>query len=99
MKPFRIFIFYATVIMWLFFIALLIPQQGIGVSGDLRLHFMNVSDLFREDTLKMDEKVELLDGILNSDSRSGVSSPNRAVPSGRFYWHKAGRNHFAGQYR
>ncbi len=60
MKPLRIFIFYATVCMWLFFIALLIPRQGIFISDKLQLHFMNVSDLFLKDTLKPDDNVERL---------------------------------------
>ncbi|MCK5135147.1 MAG: hypothetical protein KAR19_05110 [Bacteroidales bacterium] len=60
MKPFRIFIFFVVVLLLLSIIALLMPEQGIGVTGDLRLSFLSVSDLFREDTLKMNKSVERL---------------------------------------
>lgn len=60
MKPLRIFIFYATVCMWLFFIALLIPRQGIVINSNLQLHFLNVSDLFHKDTLKQEDNLERL---------------------------------------
>jgi len=68
MKPFRIFIFFLAVLLLLLLISLLFPQQGIGVGGDLRLTFMSVSDLIREDTAVSHVDVEhLLAGSMVSD--------------------------------
>jgi len=60
MKPFRIFIFFLAVLLLLLLVSLLFPQQGIGLGGDLRLNFMSVSDLIREDTTVSQVDVELL---------------------------------------
>ena len=46
--------------MLLFILALLMPEQGIGISGDLRFSFMSLSDLFQEDSLDSEENVERL---------------------------------------
>ena len=50
MKPFRTFIFFLAVLLLLFLVTILFPQQGIGIGGDLRLSFMSLSDLNRNDS-------------------------------------------------
>ena len=60
MKPFRIFIFFVAVLLLLFLVSLLFPKQGIGIGGDLRLNFMSLSDLKREDSIDSAIDVELL---------------------------------------
>lgn len=60
MKPLRIFIFFATVAMWLVLLALIIPRQGISVTRGLHLKFMNLSDLKVKDTLDRDRLVKQL---------------------------------------
>ncbi|MEA3462405.1 MAG: hypothetical protein U9R49_11030 [Bacteroidota bacterium] len=68
MKPFRIFIFFLAVLLLLFLVSLLFPQQGIGVGGDLRLTFMSLSDLIQEDTMVSQVDVEeLLAGSMVTD--------------------------------
>jgi len=60
MKPFRTFIFFLATLLLLFLVALLFPQQGIGIGGDLRLSFMSLSDLNRNDSTSPGVKVEEL---------------------------------------
>jgi len=60
MKPFRTFIFFTAVLLLLFIVALLIPEQGVGITGDLRLSFLSVSGQFREDSLISENKAEQL---------------------------------------
>lgn len=60
MKPIRIFIFFATVLLLIAIIALLMPEQGIGIYGDYRLHFINLYEISREDTLDKAENVKQL---------------------------------------
>ncbi len=60
MKPFRIFIFLATVAVWLFFLALIMPRQGISITPGIHLRFMDSSELFERDTVKREEVVEKL---------------------------------------
>ena len=60
MKPIRTFIFFAAVLLLLYIVALLLPEQGIGISGDYRVNFVNLDDIFREDTLGKAEKVKQL---------------------------------------
>ena len=60
MKPFRIFIFFAAVLLLLFLIALLMPQQGVGIVGDLRFSFFSVPELFQKNSQSKDQTVELL---------------------------------------
>ena len=55
MKPLRIFIFLATVALYLVLLALIFPRQGISVSPGIRLKFMDLSDLRRSEVSK--EKV------------------------------------------
>lgn len=60
MKPLRIFIFFGTILLLLFLIASLMPEEGIVISGDNRLSFMSVSDLFRKDTVRYEANVTRL---------------------------------------
>jgi lysophospholipase L1-like esterase len=60
MKPFRTFIFFAAVLLLISLVALVVPEQGIGIGGDLRLSFLSFSDLSRHDSLSQGEKVERL---------------------------------------
>ena len=60
MKPIRIFIFFAVVLLLVSILALLIPEQGIGITGDFRLSFMSLHDPFKVDTLERKENVERL---------------------------------------
>ena len=48
MKPFRIFIFIASVLLLLALIAFFMPEHGIGINGDVRFTFISLSDIFRE---------------------------------------------------
>jgi len=65
MKPFRTFIFFAAVLLLISLLALLVPEQGIGIGGDLRLSFLSFSDLTRADSLSPGERV---DRLLSSSS-------------------------------
>jgi lysophospholipase L1-like esterase len=60
MKPFRTFIFFAAVLLLSSLVALVVPEQGIGIGGDLRLSFLSFSDLVRSDSLAAGENVERL---------------------------------------
>ena len=60
MKPFRTFIFFLATLVLLFLVALLFPEQGIGIGGDLRLSFMSLSDLNRHDSTGTAVRVEEL---------------------------------------
>ncbi len=60
MKPQRIFIFYAVVLLLLSIIAILIPEQGIGITGNLRITFLSFPDMVREDTPNREENVKRL---------------------------------------
>lgn len=60
MKPFRTFIFFAAVLLLISLVALVVPEQGIGIGGDLRLSFLSFSDLSPSDSLAPGEKVERL---------------------------------------
>ena len=60
MKPFRIFIFFLSVLLLLLLMALLFPEQGIGVGGDFRLSFMTLADLTGEDTTATSVDIEQL---------------------------------------
>lgn len=60
MKPFRTFIFFAAVLLLISLLALLVPEQGIGLGGDLRLSFLSFSDLGSSDSITAGEKVENL---------------------------------------
>ena len=78
MKPFRIFIFYAAVLLLLFLIALLMPRQGIGITDNLRLQFVSLPDLFAEDTLNKDHRVKEL---LAASTVTDDPELNRITPS------------------
>jgi hypothetical protein len=60
MKPFRTFIFFAAVGLLIALLALVVPDQGIGIGGDLRLSFLSFSDLTKSDTLAQGEITERL---------------------------------------
>ena len=60
MKPIRIFIFLAVVLLLISILSLLMPEQGIGFSGEYKLNFINLSDISREDTLDKAEVVKQL---------------------------------------
>jgi len=60
MKPVRTFIFFAAVLLLISLLALVIPEQGIGIGGDLRLSFLSFSDLSGNDSISPGEKVEQL---------------------------------------
>jgi len=47
MKPFRIFIFYAAVMLILLATSILVPEEGIDLSEDLHISFLHIPDLFK----------------------------------------------------
>ena len=59
----------------LFVMALLVPENGIGIGGDTRLTFLRLPDLYRADTLSMEVDVEQL------LSRSMVTEDPETDPS------------------
>lgn len=68
MKPIRTFIFFAAVALLISLVALVVPDEGIGIGGDLRLSFLSFSDLSTRDSIAAVEKVEqLLAGTLITD--------------------------------
>lgn len=60
MKPFRIFIFFAAVMLLLSTISYFMPEHGIGINGDLRLTFLSFSDIFKERSAPNVQNVERL---------------------------------------
>ena len=60
MKPFRTFIFFAAVVLLISLLALVVPDQGIGIGGDLKLSFLSFSELTQKDTLAQGEAAERL---------------------------------------
>ena len=60
MKPLRIFIFFFTVLLLLLLLSFLFPKQGIGIGGDLRLSFVSLPELIREDSTTNSSDVELM---------------------------------------
>lgn len=60
MKPFRIFIFFLAVLILLLLMALLFPEQGIRLGGNLRLSFLSLSDLNRADSTQASVDIERL---------------------------------------
>jgi len=60
MKPFRIFIFFAAVLVLLLLVSLLFPNEGIGIGGDLRLNFISLSDLNHRENLTTPDEIERL---------------------------------------
>jgi len=68
MKPIRTFIFFAAVLLLISLVALVVPDEGIGIGGDLRLSFLSFSDLSSRDSIEAGEKVEqLLAGSIITD--------------------------------
>jgi hypothetical protein len=76
MKPFRIFIFFLATLALLFLVALLFPQQGIGIGGDLRLSFLSLSDLSRTDSTASADHVEelLAKSMVTDDPESDMGT-------------------------
>jgi hypothetical protein len=60
MKPVRIFLFFAAVLALLWVIALMVPEEGISLGSEIRLHFVSLTELFKEDTLHRDANVARL---------------------------------------
>jgi lysophospholipase L1-like esterase len=60
MKPFRIFIFFAAVMLLLSTIAYFMPEHGVEINGTFRLHFLSLSDLFNDRSTPNVENVERL---------------------------------------
>ncbi len=87
MKPIRTFIFFAAVLLLLYIVALLIPEQGIGVSGDYRVNFINLNDIFRKDTLDKSENVKqlLAESFVTDDPEADpvvdLFMPTESVPT------------------
>ncbi len=59
MKPLRTFIFFVTVALLLFLLALIFPHEGISVGSSVHFKFMNLSDLSHS-RLDRDEVVKEL---------------------------------------
>lgn len=55
MKPFRTSLFFAAVLLLLSLISLLFPQEGIGMGKEHRLTFIQISDLFRKDSTRVND--------------------------------------------
>ncbi len=87
MRPLQIFIYFATVLLLLSLLALLVPEQGIGLGSDVRLSFVQFSDFNREDSFAAPEHVErLLEGshvTEDPESDSDLAMPaDRVAASG-----------------
>lgn len=76
MKPFRIFIFFISVLLLLAVIAFLMPEHGIGINGDFRFRFVTIHELLQEKDGSQDEMVERLLAV------SSVSEDPEADPLG-----------------
>jgi len=85
MKPFRTFIFFAAVLLLISLVALVVPEQGIGIGGDLRLSFLSFSDLSLSDSLAPGEKVErlLAGSLLTDDPESDQGTDLYLVTEGK----------------
>jgi len=82
MKPIRICIFFATSLLSLAIIAFLMPEKGIGVSGDLRLKFIHFSDLARQETPDQEENVKqlLAKSLVTDDPEADLMAVPKADP-------------------
>jgi lysophospholipase L1-like esterase len=74
MRPFRILIFITAVGVLLLVVALAMPEEGVRITGDLRISFFSVRGLFQRDTLPGQAEVEQL------LSASSVTSDPEAEP-------------------
>jgi hypothetical protein len=86
MKPLHILLFFISVFLILFAIALYFPDNGIGLSRNLTLHFFTASDIFKEDTIKYADisgiinRNELLnDSVISAIASSVEDTGNKAV--------------------
>ncbi|MBN2274074.1 MAG: hypothetical protein JXR41_11830 [Bacteroidales bacterium] len=69
MKPFRTLLFFLSVFLVLFALALYFPGQGIKLPGNVRLDFFTAADIFAPaDTTSLDIQVFLKDQKLLTDS-------------------------------
>ena len=72
MRPFRILIFFAAVLALLYFVALTLPENGIGISEDIRISFISPSEIFKKDTLRKANVASLLSRTsVTDDPESG----------------------------
>jgi len=86
MKPFRIFIFFATVAAWLFFLALIFPRQGITVAPGMTLRFMDHTRLLERDTIAGNRVVDRLvaTSTVTEDPEEGFDPGEGSVPKEGF---------------
>ena len=76
MKPLRILLFFISVFLILFAIALYFPHNGIELTKNLRLHFFTASDIFKEDTVRYADISGIIDQneLLNDSMISVLAS-------------------------
>ncbi|HJX71429.1 MAG TPA: hypothetical protein VJ346_05735 [Bacteroidales bacterium] len=76
MKPLYILLFFISVFLILFAIALYFPPDGIALTGNLRLQFFTASDIFREDVIQYADISEIIDQneLLNDSMISALAS-------------------------
>lgn len=85
MKPFRIFIFFLAVLLILAAMALLIPEEGIGITRDLKLSFISLSSIFESGTPSGEVDVKALlakSGVTDdpeSDPTTGLFLPSDGI--------------------
>jgi hypothetical protein len=65
MKPLHIFLFFISVFLILFAIALYFPDNGIALSKNLKLQFFTASDIFRKDVTQYAD----ISGIIDQNER------------------------------
>jgi lysophospholipase L1-like esterase len=72
MKPFRIFIFYAAVLLILLGISIAIPEEGLRINGSMELSFLHFPDLFNSRAPVSEVNVEelLARSMVTSDPES-----------------------------
>ena len=81
MKPFRILLFFLSVFLILFALALYFPGHGIKLPGNIRLTFFTASDIFTStETTPVDIKVLLKDQELLTDSVISLLAQNEGNP-------------------
>jgi len=66
MKPFRIFIFLVTVALYLVLLALIFPRQGISITSDIHLKFLDLRELGKSGS----DKEEVVERLLATASVS-----------------------------
>lgn len=81
MKPWRIFIFFLAVLVLLLLTALLFPKQGISLGDNLRLSFMSLTELNREDTLRASVDIEHLLSASSVSEDPESDTPPKVIPA------------------